>query len=193
MEFQRNPVDPVLNVAIKMLARKYNPCGWDQVKTFAEAPSSLEYVQDYERQHGKLCIAEEASDDTIFDCRDTNWHFRAWHDRVHADHNFEMTAAGEANTAYVQCAHMFEFYGDTAQTRYWFALLLTEVVGMAHFFQRHGSFPMDQRQFVIATYSSWETEANALMDDLTAGRHEGYLRATVTAARRAASRWGVPY
>jgi len=190
MEFQRNPVDASLNVAVKLLANKANPHGWDQVKRFVDAPTTLYDQQAYLMAHGKVCIAEEDSDGTIYDCADTNHHLRAWHDAIHMAHDFAFNAAGEAAAAYVHIAQLAARYGINATTRRWSALLLADLLGLVHYHCRTGLWPMDKREFALQGAEGWQDEANALLDDFCIRMPEESVGIAISRSR---AKWGNPW
>lgn len=191
MEFQRNPVDASLNVAVKMLANRANPRGWDQVRRFSDAPTTLAGVQTYHRNSGgKVLIAEEDSDGTIYDCADTNHHLRAWHDAIHIKYGFQFNAAGEAAAAYVHVAQVAMAYGVNDKTRRWAALLLADLLGLVHYHCRTGLWPMDKREFALQGAEAWQDEADAIMDLLYVQQRDDYEE---VATALASDTWGSPY
>jgi len=188
--FQQNPVDAGLNVAVKHMARRLHPTGWDQVKRFDEAPTTLDAVLAYYQQHGRVCIAEEDSDGTIYDCADTNHHLRAWHDAVHVIHCFAFNAAGEAAAVYVQIAQLAAVYGINDRTRQWVPLLMADILGLVHYHHRTNGWPMDKRTWTLNEATRWTIEAGALLDVLEADDPSNY---EATAIERARLKWGFPW
>lgn len=181
------PHDIGLNIAVRHLATTCCPSGWDQVKTFEEAPTTLEGIVAYAKEHGRLCIAEEDSDGTIYDCADTNHHLRAWHDSIHFRHRFAFNAAGEAAATYVQVAQLGRVYGYSEKVVGWGALLLADILGLVHFHQRTGKWPKNKRQGTIKESRKWVDEARLILLNCQGADHERL------AAERASSKWGYPY
>lgn len=180
------PHDVGLNVAIRTLAQRTLPCGWDQVPTFEEAPTTLDALLAYAAKHGRLCIAEEDSDGTIYDCADTNHHLRAWHDGVHYRHHFAFNGAGEAAAVYVQVAQLGRVYGYNEKTVEWAALLLADILGLVHYHLRTGEWPSKKAIGTINEAPKWEGEAHRILSQCTGPDHE-------QKAIEMAAKWGCPY
>lgn len=181
-----DPVDVGLNVAIRHIANKCCPMGWHQVKTFEEAPTSLQAILDYAEKHGRLCIAEEDSDGTIYDDADTNHHLRAWHDSVHYRHRFQFNAAGEAAAVYVQVAQLGHLYGCGERSVRWAELLLADILGLVHFHLRTGLWPKHKRKGTLKEAPKWTDEARAILVNCRGKDHEQL-------AIQRAAKWGNPY
>lgn len=190
MEFHFNPVDVSLNVAIRHLAGVMNPAGWHQKPTFEEVPTTYEGIVAYYEEHGRIVIAEEDSDGTIYDCADTNHHLRAWHDALHIRYKLAFDAAGEAAASYVHIAQITQLYGCGDRTRAWAALLLGDLLALVHYHNRTGLWPSDKRATCLKWAEEWRDEANALVDELSKV-HESN-RVTIALAR-AERKWGHPY
>lgn len=188
--YGNTPHDLGLNCAIRTLANKCVPAGWDQVKTFDEAPTSLAEVLRYAREHGRLCIAEEDSDGTIYACEETNWHLRAWHDSVHYRHLIAFNAAGEAAATYVQVAQLYRVYGRTHPKDMlieWASILLADILGLVHYHQRTGLWPKNKRAGTLKHAPEWRTQAELIWDTCQGQHHEQL------ALNLATSKWGYPY
>jgi len=190
MQFPVQPVDPAFNVAVKQLAMQTNPGGWDQVKTFDEAPTTLEAVLSYYADHGRLCIAEEDSDGTIYACADTNHHLRAWHDTLHVRYRFSFTASGEAAATYAMVGQLVALYGDSERTVRWAALLLADILGLVHYHQRTGEWPIDKLGFTVGCAEGWMAEAKALVAAVSEYDKE---HMEFHAMLRSTSKWGNPW
>lgn len=184
------PLDLGLNCAVRTLATITCPNGWDLVPTFAEAPTTLQGVIDYAKQHGRLCIAMEDSSGTIYEDEETNWHLRAWHDSIHFRHKIAFTAAGEAAATYVQVAQLYRRYRLTHPRETlvrWGSLILADILGLVHYHQRTGLWPKNKRAGTIKNAPLWETQANLIFDECAGEFHESKALAL------AASKWGYPY
>lgn len=194
MEFHREPLDIGFNIATRSIANRLNRTGWDEVEKFEDAPTTYEEVQAYYKQHGRLCIAQEASKFSIFDCEDTNVHYRAWHDAVHVTKGFKFNVAGEAATCSVQIAMLYRLYGDNPATRRWCRILLADTLGLVLYFQRNGTWPLDEakRRIVEETMHEWDGMTDALLDciGLAGPEEREQHRAAIMYVQH---HWGNPY
>lgn len=183
-----NPVDAGWNVAVRHIATKVLPSGWDQVEKFDDAPTTLKGITDYANEHGRLCVAREDSEGTIFDCADTNAHLRAWHDSVHFRHQLAFTVAGEAAAVYVQAAQVYYLYGYSEKTVRWVSYLLADILGLVLHVQKTGKYPKNKRAGVVKYCRKWVRVAHiigkAVSDNLAT--HE---QVALDLAREA---WGNP-
>lgn len=159
-----NPVDLEWNVAVRHLANKTCPQGWDEFATFAEAPTTLAELTAYANKHGRLGIATEDSEGTIFDCADTNVHLRAWHDSVHFRHQLAFTVAGEAAAVYVQCAQVFRVYGVNDRSRRFAQWLLADILGLVIHHKKTGTYPKNKRAGCINEAPKWKALARRLSE-----------------------------
>jgi len=160
--FPFNPVDPALNAAVRHIATKVCPVGWDEVEKFEDAPTTLQAVIEYAEREGKLCIATEDSEGTIYDCADTNVHLRAWHDSCHYRHRLAFNVAGEAAATYVMVAQLYHLYGTGERSRYWAALLLSDILGLVIHYQQTRKFPKNKRAGTLNGYKRWRMIADEL-------------------------------
>lgn len=167
-----NPVDPGWNVAVRHIANKVCPSGWDEVATFAEAPTTLETMTAYAKEHGRLCVATEDSDGTIFDCADTNVHLRAWHDSVHFRHQLAFTVAGEAAAVYVQAAQVYRLYGYSEMTVRWVQLLLADILGLVIHHKMTGKYPKNKRNGCVNAARQWKNVAEQIGQACSGEFHE---------------------
>jgi len=179
-----NPVDQAYNVAVRHIAGICNPNGWDEFSTFAEAPTTLAELTAYANEHGRLGIATEDSDGTIFDCADTNVHLRAWHDSVHLRHQLGFTVAGEAAAVYVQVAQVYHLYGFNEQTVRWAQLLLADILGLVINFKKTGRYPMNKRNGCVNEAKRWKYVAEQIWRYAQGKYHES------GALAYAKSEWG---
>lgn len=157
-----NPVDAGWNICVRHIANKVCPNGWDEFPTFDEAPTTLAALTDYGVKHGRLGIATEDSEGTIFDCADTNVHLRAWHDSVHFRHQLSFTVAGEAAAVYVQAMHVYHLYGVNDRTIYWVQLLLADILGLVIHVKQTGKYPTNKRAGTVNAAPRWKSVAIAL-------------------------------
>lgn len=194
MEFHREPLDIGFNIATRSIANRLNRTGWDEVEKFEDAPTTFAEVVAYYEEHGRLCIAQEASAHSIFDCEDTNVHYRAWHDAVHVVNGFQFNVAGEAATCCIQIAMLYRLYGDNPVTRRWCRILLADTLGLVLYFQRTGTWPADEekRPSVVETMNEWDGMVDALLDRIgLAGNAEADQHAAAISYVR--EHWGNPY
>jgi len=182
--FPSNPLDPALNVAVRHMAMRCCPAGWDTVEKFEDAPTTLQAVTEYATRNGRLCIASEDSDGTIYDCADTNHHLRAWHDSVHFRHQIGFHVAGEAAATYVQVAQLYRVYGVNAESRRWAELLLADILGLVIHYQRSRRWPKHKRNGTINEAKNWTFVAKEISEQCLGGGHE------YAALELAAKTWG---
>lgn len=180
-----NPVDIGWNVATRHIAMKTNPSGWDEVATFEAAPTTLLDMTAYANKHGRLCVATEDSDGTIYDCADTNVHLRAWHDSVHFRYQLAFNVAGEAAAVYVQAAQVYRVYGVSEQSKRWVALLLSDILGLVLHHKQTGKYPKNKRAGTVNGAKRWVHVAEQLTACVGAA-HEGL------ALDMAKADWGDP-
>ena len=188
--YGNEPHDLGLNMAVRTLASITCPNGWDLVPTFEEAPTTLQDVIAYAKEHGRLCIAMEDSDGTIYADEETNWHLRAWHDSIHFRHKLAFTAAGEAAASYVQVAQLYRKYHKThsrEQLVVWGSLILADILGLVHYHQRTGLWPKNKRAGTLKNAPGWATQAELIFDECQGPDHEE------KALRLSAGKWGYPY
>lgn len=189
--FPSNPYDREWNVATRRMAGITCPSGWDQVERFEDAPTSLQAVIEYANRVGRLCIAMEDSDGTLYDCADTNHHLRAWHDSVHYRHQLQFNVAGEAAAVYVQCAQLLRVYGDSGRTRDWMRLLLADIVGLVLYHQRTKRWPKNKRGGTLNEAKLWGPVAAEIAEAYNALEDKrNHEEAALLLARKT---WGDPY
>lgn len=167
-----SPLDVELNAAVRTIANKVCPVGWHEVEKFEDAPTTLQAVVDYAKQNGRLCIATEDSEGTIYDCPDTNVHLRAWHDSCHYRYHLAFNTAGEAAATYVMVAQLYRLYGAGERERYWASLLLADILGLVLHFQRTRKFPKNKRAGTLNERKRWVLIANEIADNCTGPDHE---------------------
>lgn len=100
------------------------------------APDTFEELQ---RHIGELVVYSGDSDKTIYGDSRVNLAFRAWHDRLHLRLQTPFTLEGETLVARYQANRLGGVLGD---------IIMAEVVGQAEYFKTHGSFPVDQSEFM---------------------------------------------
>lgn len=149
------------NAAVMTMANRTNPRGWDVVDL---APSSLHGLTLHVRNTGKIAVWSGASENTIFACPEHNYAFRAWHDAVHYQIQQDFSMAGEAATAFAQCADLLDQYGLDEDTREFCAIILCEVIGQSAYYTLHGQFVPDQREFYAENIRAYRFLADRVID-----------------------------
>ena len=144
----QNPLDRDFNVFVHRMARKLFPAGFDVTMDEAEAPSKLIELQQHVAKTGRMLVWGGASDNTIFDCRETNWAFRAWHDWCHWRHDKPFTLEGEEAVMAIQQEHVRLLVPEEDKAERFCQILWLEIVGQAQHFARTGSFPENQREWM---------------------------------------------
>lgn len=102
--------------------------------------SAPETFNDLVSNLGELIVYSGSSDQTIYGSESVNHAFRAWHDSLHISLNAPFTLDGETVVAMEQARLLGGMYGD---------ILIAEVIGQAEYFQTHGTFPVNQTEFVV--------------------------------------------
>lgn len=179
-----NPVDQGWNVAVRHMATRTCPSGWDEVATFEAAPTTLQAMTEYAKRAGRLCVATEDSDGTIFDCADTNVHLRAWHDSVHFRHQLAFTVAGEAAAVYVQAAQVYRVFGVSEKTVRWVQLLLADILGLVLHVKKTGKYPANKRSGTVNEAKHWSFVARQIGAKCSGLDHEA------AALAMAKAEWG---
>ena len=158
------PFNLAFNVAVNHIAGKLFPCGFD---VGPDAPATLEAL-NAQFATGRHKVDNRRSDNTIFACPETNWHFRAWHDWCHWKGQHAFTLEGESAVARMQIEHVRGLYGDGPTLDAFSQLILAEVVGQAAYYAASGEFPADQRAFVRA-FLGWRGDVDAEFIGYTLG------------------------
>lgn len=189
------PMIPQLNVAVMVMANATNPQGWNVVAGYADAPHSLDDLNESISRTGKITVWAGGSEETIFGCPEHNYAFRAWHDAVHYDLQAPFTLAGEAATAYLQIGQLVRRYGGDGEVIEWAARLLSEVIGQAMHNIQTGEFPEDQIEFSIKDTPNWLRLANVIVGafdtlDRPATKEELQAAMKATAIRMSAEAFG---
>ena len=90
---------------------------------------------------GALIVWSGASEDTIYGSAAVNHMFRAWHDSLHLKLGADFSLAGETIVGLEQARILGGGLGD---------IVMAEVVGQVEYLLKYGTFPVDQKQFVIS-------------------------------------------
>lgn len=144
-------LDPGLDRAIMSIATGLIRDGWDVGE---HAPSTYEALCDLLDHGGRMVVSGEGCEGTIYGSPEVNHAFRAWHDMCHWVYKHDFSLQGETDALMRQLEHLRAWcnFGDVpdCRFRYWCDILTAEVVGQGRYFHRHGTFPTDQRTFVVA-------------------------------------------
>jgi len=143
------PLDIGFNIAVRSIAARLFPCGYDVTADEAAAPSTLAQLNACIAETGRLTVWTGASDATIYACPETNWAARAWHDWTHWRYQLPFTLAGEGAVAERQCEALALVYPGHESLERWQTIVRLEVVAQATWFTFTGAFPADQRAFVM--------------------------------------------
>jgi len=140
------PLLPLFNVAVLACCNRVWPQGFD---TSPDAPDSLRRLKAEMAARGRITVYSESSDSTVFDCREVNQAFRAWHDWCHLVLDAPFNLEGETRACREQERHIFARYGDGDTGQELAALLRAEVIGQAKYYQLHKRYIQNQRAFAV--------------------------------------------
>lgn len=140
------PLDIHFKCAVRRIAANLFPCGYDVGE---EAPSTLAELNAHIAATGRMLVYSGGSDRTIFDCPETNYAFRAWHDWCHWKGQHEFDMQGEAAVCLMQHEHLTRLYGGHPSLPKWHAIIDAEVIGQNAYHDMYGVFPQDQKAFVL--------------------------------------------
>jgi hypothetical protein len=143
------PLDLTFNIAVHTIAARLFPCGYDVTADQNAAPYSLDTLKAHVAVTGRILVWSGASDHTIFDCAETNWAFRAWHDWCHWRHNLPFTVAGERAVATIQKEHLATVYPGRSELARWQRLGDIEVCEQVEHLTTTGQFVADQMAFTV--------------------------------------------
>ncbi len=185
------PLSLDLNIATRAITSKLFPCGFDVTPSEELAPCSLEALSAHILKSGRMLVWSGASEETIYECRETNTHARAWHDWTHWRYQLPFTLEGETATAFVQVAHLVRVYGNEWPTVDMAALILTEVMGQAEHYQSRGEFPQFQRAFTEANVGGFQALASRLCHELDGLSEAKAAKRAIALARDPHKLWPV--
>lgn len=142
---RRQPLDIQFNVAVLHIASRLFPCGFE---VSDDAPQTYEELKRLINMTGRMAVYAGASETTIYEDREVNFSFRAWHDWCHWRGAHDFSPEGERAVFDMQCTHLLDLFGGSEPTRRWQRILYAEIIGQQAYFDHHGVFPIDQRGFV---------------------------------------------
>lgn len=137
---RRYQASPALAAAVLDLAPEY--------VVLDDAPTTLEEIRAYRKEHGVYAVWSGGSDMTIWPTPVHNYAFRAFHDEVHDRFGHSLTIYGEQSTARDTEKYLRRYAPHLTDEDYralWF-----EVVGQVLYEAHHGEFPKDQAAFIWA-------------------------------------------
>jgi len=141
------PLDIHFNAAVLTICSRVLPGGYD---VSDEAPETYEELIAHLDAGRRMLVYSGGSERTIYGDPEVNFAFRAWHDWCHWRGRHDFSMKGERAACAMQGEHLVTLYGESPQTRVWRRILQAEIIGQRDYFDRHGTFPVDQRAFVAA-------------------------------------------
>lgn len=127
------------------------------VRTQAEAPQDLEEMRRRVRQFGRLEIALENGESSIYGSARANAWFRLFHDMGHLIYNREMTYVDEVALAKTQWLDLEPTFRKMGANEFLVtnlaALYFIDTVGQSHYHLLVGKFPDNQAAFAKAVYA----------------------------------------
>lgn len=129
-----------------------------------DAPQTLHALREYIEEHGRLVVALEHGESSIYGSAHANAWFRAFHDLGHLVYNREMTYEEEVSLACTQWGDLcpvFERMGATPNLiQDLHRLYLFDTVGQSRYCLLTGRFPNDQMAFVENLHAvlDWEVD-----------------------------------
>lgn len=143
---RRAPLDLALNIAVREIANQLFPCGFDVDHDEANIPDSLTSL-DTMMATGRLTVWGGASEHTIYEDAETNYHGRAWHDWCHWKGRHEFTPFGEFMVVRMQQQHLRKLYPMHPRLAVWCDLIAIDTLGVITTKLTTGEYPVDQRAF----------------------------------------------
>ncbi len=110
---------------------------------------SFHKIQEHYLKTGKLIIWSGGSSKTIFSNPTNNYKFRAWHDWHHINEETQFTLAGEYKTYLSQMNDVMDYSDSWLECKLFGTILDIEINGQAKYYNKHGYFPDDQREFML--------------------------------------------
>jgi hypothetical protein len=140
-------LDLEFNRAVLDITAHLLPNGFD---VSMRAPSTYRELKAHVAATGRLVVYAGASDRTIYGDPAVNHAFRAWHDYCHLLGGYDTSFVGEVAVCRAQERQLLHRYGDSERTFRWKKIVEADIIGQARYFERHGTFPVDQAAFVRA-------------------------------------------
>ncbi len=140
-------LDIHFNAAVLTICSRVLPGGYDVSDS---APETYDELIAHLDAGGRMIVYSGGSERTIYGDPEVNFAFRAWHDWCHWRGRYDFSHEGERAACAMQGDHLIARYGESSETRRWRRILQAEIIGQREYFDRHGTFPEDQRAFVAA-------------------------------------------
>lgn len=148
----RQPFDPELNAVVRYLCDRMCPQGFD---TDPDAPQTLEGLEAYVQENGRICVWEGDYGDSIFACPETDRCFMAWHDWHHYAGCLTFDRAGETEAWRRHMTDIERLTGKTwgdPQFDRWARILHARLVGQFDYNERWGCDPDFSKGFAQHYY-----------------------------------------
>ena len=135
----------------------------------SDAPQALHALREYVEEHGRLVVALEHGESSIYGSAHANAWFRAFHDLGHLVYNREMTYEEEVSLALTQWQDLAPIFREMGATEVLLQdlcrLYLFDTVGQSRYCLLTGRFPHDQTAFADALHHvlDWETHAGDVL------------------------------
>ena len=152
-------LDIQFNAAVLTICNRVLPAGYDVAD---DAPNTYEELINYLDAGRRMLVYSGGAERTIYGDPEVNYAFRAWHDWCHWRGRHDFSLAGENATCAMQGKNLVALYGESPQTRWWRRILHAEIIGQREYFDRHGNFPYDQRDFISGYLSDATTTGSAI-------------------------------
>jgi len=118
-------MDRALNCAVLHIASRIFPTGFDIAM---DAPASFEDLVSHLSRTGRMVVWSGGPKSLVFEDREVQYAFRAWHNVCHWRGNLRFTTTGELGTLAMHRRHLIAIYDDTEQLRRWCAMIEPEIV-----------------------------------------------------------------
>lgn len=138
------PLFPAFDKFVNDIVAEFFPCGFD-VTDDGSLCDTFEKLEAYYTETGRIRVWSGGSEETIFGSPETNHAFRAWHDLCHLLLGEPFTPEGESEVAELQKQMVISRGGPSLFLR----ILDIEINGQIRYYEEHGSFPVNQRQFML--------------------------------------------
>lgn len=134
-----------------------------------DAPQTLHALREYVEERGRLVVALEHGETSIYGSAQMNAWFRAFHDLGHLVYNREMTYEEEVALALTQWQDLAPIFRDMGATdnlvQDLMRLYLFDTVGQSRYCLLTGRFPHDQAAFADTLHHvlDWEMDVGDVL------------------------------
>lgn len=143
------PLFPAFDRFVNDIVAELFPCGFD-VTDDDSLCDTFEKLEAYHTETGRIRVWSGGSEETIFGSPETNHAFRAWHDFCHLLLGAPFTPDGEARVATLQQ----QMVTERVDSPCFLNILDIEINGQIRYYDEHGCFPENQRQFMLDSLAS---------------------------------------